>query len=162
MDASHSPCPKIYCLHLLRRNLCCKQCLVEGVSLCLHALAWKKTCPIERAEKKSNWLLWGTTEFRTPSIFRPLNEHIFCKRAENKWYTFLCTNGRFRYIYIITNIMTIVIIIIVVVTTIIIYDYHYQLSAHISCCAFSWRTRDRLPNGHNGRPTTFLSGLSQL
>ena len=157
-------------IHLVQRSIvytCCGATYVVSSAwwrgFCYAYMHWhEKTCPIERAEKKSNWLLWGTTEFRTPSIFRPLNEHIFCKRAENKWYTFLCTNGRFRYIYIITNIMTIVIIIIVVVTTIIIYDYHYQLSAHISCCAFSWRTRDRLPNGHNGRPTTFLSGLSQL
>ena len=29
-------------------------------------------------------------------FFRPLNGHIFWNRAETKWYTFLCTNGRFR------------------------------------------------------------------
>ena len=29
--------------------------------------------------------------------FQTLNGHIFRNRAENKWYTFFCTNGRFRY-----------------------------------------------------------------
>ena len=31
-------------------------------------------------------------------FFRPLNEHIVWNPAEKKWYTFLCTNGRFRHL----------------------------------------------------------------
>ena len=32
-------------------------------------------------------------------FFRPLNGHIFWNRGETKWYTFLCTNGRFRVMW---------------------------------------------------------------
>ena len=31
-------------------------------------------------------------------FFRPRNGHLFPKRAEIQWYTFLCTKGSFRYI----------------------------------------------------------------
>ena len=80
--------------HVVRRG-----CSRSYLACCTCISAWQK-CPIEPLGKESGWLLWRATELRTPFFFRPLNGHIFWNRAEKKWYTFLCTNGRFRiYIY---------------------------------------------------------------
>ena len=78
--------------HVVRRG-----CSRSYLACCTCISAWQK-CPIEPLGKESGWLLWRATELRTPFFFRPLNGHIFWNRAEKKWYTFLCTNGRFRYI----------------------------------------------------------------
>ena len=79
--------------HVVRRG-----CSRSYLACCTCISAWQK-CPIEPLGKESGWLLWRATELRTPFFFRPLNGHIFWNRAGKKWYTFLCTNGRFRYIY---------------------------------------------------------------
>ena len=116
MDASHSPCPKIYCLNLLRRNLCCKQCLVEGVLLCLHALAWKKMSDRACRERiklttTGNHGIPDTFHFQTPKRAHFLQTgrkqmvHIFVYQWEvqvaldlpGKYHIFL------MHIYLINN-----------------------------------------------------------
>ena len=76
--------------HVVRRG-----CSRSYLACCTCISAWQK-CPIEPLGKESGWLLWRATELRTP-FFQTLKRAHFLKSGRKKRYTFLCTNGRFRY-----------------------------------------------------------------
>ena len=79
-----------YATHVVRRG-----CSRSYLACCTCISAWQK-CPIEPLGKESGWLLWRATELRTPFFFQTLKRAHFLKSGRKKWYTFLCTNGRFR------------------------------------------------------------------